>query len=605
MDTEPVGVGCQRFVAIGIDFGTTFCGVSWADSADPKEIHHIAEWPAQYHSSGGEVQVPTLLDLASGKWGHEVTPDMKPIKWFKLLLLKDADIKPDEIRNSSHRLDARRQIDARRLSPVKVVSIYLEKLWGHTVKHLAGKLDIDTVPFRVAITVPAIWPPDAVQAMREAAKLSKITEERDIGPTTLDLVQEPEAAALSIFQDRMNEIKPGESFVICDAGGGTVDVISYTVESLTPFRIKECIQGDGKLAGAYKVDEAFTEHLQWSTRIRLDSLRIEEHNSFFTQQWELGLKRNFTGELNSPKFILTPPMRAIGTIDRLKRRGDIEISRERMEGFFDQSFTGIRVLISDQRKGVEKVTGSKPKQILLVGGFGSSQYIYNQLCMQFDNTVLRPKNTWSAVAHGAVIRLLHDTMSNDPNLSGEQQASISRIPEVIARKSRYSYGIEYNEYVDNLPDFDSELDGVVITPEGQRSAPRMRWYLFQGDEVGKKEPVLFEFIRFATAKTLGKKCQFTILYSQSESEGVVVPPPIRRDKSVLELCKIECDWDKPFDEWEAVAGNGTEGTGSYSGTGWRKHTGLKLAMRFGGQPKFTLQVGNNETEKDVKVEYSG
>lgn len=220
-----------------------YCGVSWALSDAPDVIHEVTEWPAEFHLNSREDQVPTQLDLATGKWGYEVTSQMKPIKWFKLLLLKDADIVRDEIKGSHHLEDARKQIAAHGLTPTKAVAMYLEKLWSHTYAQLASRLDVDNMPLRVAITVPAIWPPYAEQAMREAADIAKITEVRDIGTTTLELVQEPEAAALSIFLDRRDlpEIQvsyyillltqgfllltlyqPKESFVVCDAGGGTV-----------------------------------------------------------------------------------------------------------------------------------------------------------------------------------------------------------------------------------------------------------------------------------------------------------------------------------------------------------------------------------------------
>jgi molecular chaperone DnaK (HSP70) len=83
-----------------------------------------------------------------------------------------------------------------------VVGFYLRKLWEHTYLKLKTKLEIDNLPLRVAITVPAIWPPYAQKAMREAARIAGITDKRDIGATTLDLVQEPEAAGLSILYER-------------------------------------------------------------------------------------------------------------------------------------------------------------------------------------------------------------------------------------------------------------------------------------------------------------------------------------------------------------------------------------------------------------------
>ncbi|KAK4159271.1 hypothetical protein QBC43DRAFT_131872 [Cladorrhinum sp. PSN259] len=613
----PVAGG--KFVAVGIDFGTTYCGVSWALSDAPDIIHEITEWPAEFHLNSREDQVPTQLDLKSGKWGYEVTSQMKPIKWFKLLLLRDADMVRNEIRDSIHLKDARKQIADNKLTPVKAVSMYLEKLWKHTYAQLASRFDVDNMPLRVAITVPAIWPPYAEQAMREAAANAGITVDRDIGMTTLDLVQEPEAAALSIFLDRRDlpDIQPRESFVVCDAGGGTVDVISYTVQSISPFRIGECVKGDGKLAGAYLVDEAFAAYLNYETNLKIKSLSIAEHNMFVTKEWEMGAKRNFTGNPTPARFVMTPPSKAFGKFAKMVNKTEFSISREAVSGFFEQSMTGIRTLISDQIKGVEAETHRKPKKILLVGGFGGSQYIYNQLEIQYPKQILRPLGRpWSAVAHGAVIRLLQDKMSSmsQTNLTPRQKATIAGIPEVVTRKSRYSYGIVCDKPIAALQDYKPNLDKIKYDPEGVQVTSRMDWYLNKGDEVSKKSPVLIGYQQFAKANNAPGKCVFVIRYSSADV------PPARLDTEVMELCRIECEWDRPFSEWKEVGstngqvgggvstGTGHNGNGNgngHNGGGWRKYDDLTLAMRFGGQPKWTIRVGKNEVEHDVKVEYSG
>ncbi|KAK4182194.1 hypothetical protein QBC35DRAFT_396464 [Podospora australis] len=605
-----------NFVAIGIDFGTTYvtpcntefavtdkfrryCGVSWAISTRPDEINEITEWPAQYSESSKEDQVPTRLDLRSGKWGHEIEPKMKPIKWFKLLLLKDEDIKREEIRNSEPLKDARKQLADYGMSATQAVATYLEKLWKHTLSQLAQRLDVENLPLRVAITVPAIWPPHAEQAMREAAKIAKITIDRDIGATTLDLVQEPEAAGLSIFLDRrgMPEIQAKESFVVCDAGGGTIDVISYTVDSMSPFHIKECVKGDGKLAGAFRVDEGFAAHMKWETKLKLDSLDTAEHNVFVTRDWEMGAKRTFAGLPEPPQFFLTPPPKAFKTFARLKGKGNFSISRyaaspalcseQVMAGFFAQSLTGIRTLVRDQIAGVQSEMGKPPRRILLVGGLGSSKYIYSELDKEYPNMVLRPTRPWSAVARGAVIRILQDNMASQPNLNAQQQTMMARIPEVVTRKARYSYGILCNKPITNLPDFRGDLDKVTVDPEGVSVTPRMDWYLTKGDELSKKSPALLKYQQFARGAATGT-CAFTIRYSQADI------PPKRLDDTVKTLCQIECAWDRPFEQWKQV-GSPSEG--------WRKFDDLALAMRFEGQPKWTMQVGINKTEHDVKVEY--
>jgi len=34
--------------------------------------------------------------------------------------------------------------------------------------------------------------------------------------------------------------------VLCDAGGGTVDLISYEIDSVTPLELKELVPGKGR-----------------------------------------------------------------------------------------------------------------------------------------------------------------------------------------------------------------------------------------------------------------------------------------------------------------------------------------------------------------------
>lgn len=52
------------------------------------------------------------------------------------------------------------------------------------------------------------------------------------------MVTEPEAAAISTLRQLQEEdsasLKVNQCFILCDAGGRTVDVIGYKVKQLTP-----------------------------------------------------------------------------------------------------------------------------------------------------------------------------------------------------------------------------------------------------------------------------------------------------------------------------------------------------------------------------------
>lgn len=584
-----IGSPCT-FVAIGIDFGTTFSGVSWAFSEQPEKIWEISEWPSAYHNNQSEVQVPTQMTV--DRWGYEITPDMNPVKWFKLLLLNKNDLDED-IRDAQPLKDARAWLAQNDLTAVNLIAEFLKQLWKHTYGHLKTKISIDSIPLRVAISIPAIWPHYAKNAMREAVRRAGILDKRVIGETTLDLIEEPEAAGLSIIFDRtgMPEIKEGESFIVCDAGGGTVDVISYTVISIRPFRVKECVPGQGKLCGAVRVDEAFEAHLTGKTNLRLQSISRSEYNTFVIDDWERGAKRNFSNAHDPQNFHLRPPMRAYRARDRWKGKDYFAISREEMATFFSKSMTGIRRLVSEQHKKVRAVTGKPPKHILLVGGLGSSPYIHGMLSKQFREPVLRPIHPWSAVARGAVIRLLNDRMSTQPEvLSPRQSRMLPRFPEVTARKSRYNYGIEIDIPTDRLSDYDKALDTSLPNPEGILVTNRMRWYLRRGDEVSKGSPVMFNYQEYANDEAPLTKCSFVIQTSPSSV------PPKRFDSTVKDLCRVECDFDRPFSEWTPVGKRGQ---------GWRRYDGAALGMEFNGELKWKARAGRNEGERDVQIEYLG
>jgi hypothetical protein len=85
--------------------------------------------------------------------------------------------------------------------------------------------------------------------------------------------------------------------------------------------------------------------------------------------------------------------------------------------------------------------------------------------------------SWSAVAHGAVIRLLRDKISTTLNPTPVQRIALNRMPEVTARRSRYSYGILANRPISTLIDFNPDLDEVHIDPEGIKVTSRIGWYL--------------------------------------------------------------------------------------------------------------------------------
>lgn len=76
-------------------------------------------------------------------------------------------------------------------------------------------------------------------------------------------------------------LEVGDTFVLCDAGGGTVDLISYTITALLPkLQIKEAAPGTGDFCGAAYLDESFSNYLDqilsnepgWDSEVLADAM---------------------------------------------------------------------------------------------------------------------------------------------------------------------------------------------------------------------------------------------------------------------------------------------------------------------------------------------
>ena len=109
------------------------------------------------------------------------------------------------------------------------------------------------------LTVPAVWS-DLAQA-----KTRKCAEKAGMGKATgLQLVSEPEAAAIYALADMDPlDLEVGDTFVLCDAGGGTVDLITYTITSLKPtIKVTEATPGSGSLCGGSFLNRRFQSFME-------------------------------------------------------------------------------------------------------------------------------------------------------------------------------------------------------------------------------------------------------------------------------------------------------------------------------------------------------
>ncbi|KAF2127837.1 actin-like ATPase domain-containing protein [Dothidotthia symphoricarpi CBS 119687] len=467
-------------ILIGIDFGTTYSGVAWAYSKQPEDINIITNWDCTEYESSDKGKAPTRISYEQSSsneilWGYNVG-DKEAVEWFKLLLLDEEEMDAKQ-RNSPQIKQAKELLRKAGKTAVQAVTDYLRLLWAHAVSNIEkafGEATVEGLPFQIVCTVPAVWTTQAVNKMREAAKDAGILEHRIAGETTLNFVSEPEAAALATFDDlkaRPN-FQVGDTFVVCDAGGGTVDLISYQVSQTKPMRLSECVEGSGKLCGAVFLDqdfEAFMKQLVGEAWDVPDSVI----KGVMSAQWENGIKRGFEDQDRNWKITLP--------YDCVTRGAPpfISLDRGHVREIFDDVVSQVRSLVNDQVSAVEEKTGRPPKAVVLVGGFGSCRYLFNLLRVEnrhrgievYQSSGNRP---WTAICRGAVLKALTNSL-----IPG---------PVVHTRISRCSYGIRYHTMFDS--DIHLACDKYRDEVSGRDKARnQLRWYLKRGDNISDAKPV--------------------------------------------------------------------------------------------------------------------
>ncbi|CAG8971871.1 hypothetical protein HYALB_00001984 [Hymenoscyphus albidus] len=447
MASIPVRPKAHKLI-IAVDFGTTFSSIAYVYTSDPNEQKVVKSWP---DSSQSTEFVPSTIryneydpETTPPKWGYQLEDDELKHEWFKLGLYPALAKTALAENYPSHTA----------FPPVygkeceKMVTDYLRSLKKHAEKYIAEKLDevfLKGKKPEYIVTVPAVWSDQAQATTRRCAENAGMGSRND-----MQIITEPEAAGIYALKNMKLGLNVHDTFVLCDAGGGTVDLISYTVAEVgeRPL-IYESAPGSGSLCGSTFLNRIFDHFLRrkFANYPKWD----EDYHKEAMHRFEIKIKREFNGDLNKSFFI---PARGLSNNLLLGiQSGKVEFTGRDLAEVFEPVMKEIVALVAAQIHATDKPV----KAILLAGGFGSSNYLKKRIEKRVGGIkVVQIEDGDTAIVRGALIRGL---VEKSPGL-----ASV-RIDGRVAR--RY-YGA---------------LAGVPFDPKRHDSWRKERDGLFGGDRV--------------------------------------------------------------------------------------------------------------------------
>lgn len=300
----------------------------------------------------------------------------------------------------------------------KLTEDYIRQLCDHSLEVIKLKLGnavVKNTAVEYTFTVPAIWDERAKAATIACAKAAGCKG-------TIGIVSEPEAAILYTIESLGPDVlKEGSTIIMCDAGGGTVDLISYSVVSLKPLIVKEDVVGDGNKCGSVYLNRIFCEKIR-ELLSDLDGWG-EDTLEEALKEFERDVKKNFDGKPDVVRI-------SVPGLSNNKLKGVIR-SKFWMPGtmlkeIFDPVISAITALVQAQK---QQTTGSV-SAVLLVGGFGQNPYLRKMIqeLVGPDVQVIKPPHGCTAVVRGAALKALRADVPDLSKLSIE------------TRKARKCYG---------------------------------------------------------------------------------------------------------------------------------------------------------------------
>ncbi|RBR15103.1 uncharacterized protein FIESC28_07419 [Fusarium coffeatum] len=536
-------------LVIAIDFGTTYSGVAWKVSSKLGEsIQTVTDWPTARNYHRDTAKAPSSIfyppsDDEDPTWGYTTPLKEGVLRWFKLLLVNEKDL-PANVRTNSQVKEARELMHKLGKTPVQIFGDYLRQVWKHSFPQISraeGERCTDIYRVHFVITLPAIWPHYVRIRMVEAMKIAGLFDVTKEGNTTYGFISEPEAAALTCLKENAGRYKlnVGDHFVICDAGGGTVDIITYKIEKLNPFTVSESVKGDGGLCGGIFLDEKFRGLLKRTIpREIVRNLELQAIHKIMKHDWEAGIKASLCKDSTAYSMDLLYK----GNVDKQFFPDSFTIQAKAIrEEVYEPVVKEIKALVATQIRQVEEEYQKSPNFIFLVGGFGRSKYLYECLKDTFgkksDILQKRGENPWAAVLRGAVLHGLSRTGLND---------SITAV--VTSRISRHNYGTVFNDCPFDANKHDIRDREYCIYDKAYIAVDQTEWYVGIGDPVSTYAPVSFSCYQALLSVEQG--LQIDIVISDSAE------PPNRKDQSVRTLCTITAPLD--YEIWAKLPKNISE-----------------------------------------------
>ncbi|PPR01388.1 hypothetical protein CVT24_006226 [Panaeolus cyanescens] len=524
--------GLRRKLVLAFDVGTTYSGISYSilDPGIVPEIKPVTQFPAQEYISGAS-KIPTVIYYdrtgkvravgaeAMREGIYEVAEEEKWIKaeWFKLHLRSKvgagrgvtSEIPPLPLNKTVNEVFA----DFLRYL-LECASAYIQStnangadLWT-SVK---GQIDF-------VLSHPNGWEGTQQSEMRKAAVMAGLIPDNVAGHSRLTFVTEGEASLHFSIQNGLpsGAMKNGDGVVIVDAGGGTIDISSY---SKTMGAGKDTFEEIAAPQCHFHGSVFVSIHARLYLEQYLAESKFIDDLDHIVRQFDKTTKLRFRDD-KEQQYVQFGSARDTEQQYNI-RFGQLKLQGSDVAAFFEPSIECIKKAVLEQ-----KTSSHKPiSHVVLVGGFSANDWLFEKVhsaLTPLGLNILRPESHVNkAVSDGAISFYLDHF--------------------VRTRVSKLTYGnFCHIPFDPTLQDHKTRADKTFMSMSGhKRISDSFDVILPKNTQVSEAKEFRKSYFRESVSKEEFKSASFSVWCYR----GAVVEPKWKDvdTKNYTKLCTIEVD----------------------------------------------------------------
>ncbi|KAG8813936.1 hypothetical protein FRC17_001372 [Serendipita sp. 399] len=370
-------------IILSFDIGTTHTAVSFSHAipGERPDVRSVIKWPGQPEASG-DSKIPTIIayqDEEAKYFGAEAREfvddeEYETARWFKLRLHPDS-MRVDPGANGPGGLE----IPAlpRGVALIQVYADFIRYIYKATKTFFINNTPNGQQTWSqferqmpIIFCTPNGWDISQYTVLADAAIQAGIVTQDD-AEDRLWFLTEGEASvhyALA-HTETIKWLNDGIIFAVTDVGGSTVDSTLYRCVSRTPLILEEVCASACVQAGGIFVDQTIRSILE--NRLEGSEYNDVETISMMTRQFEQKAKRAFDGSQRDSVIQFGSNKDNDTKYNIVK--GKITLSNEEVQAAY------LTVISSITGSCLNLLANRTAQHLLLVGGFGESPYLKDQL----------------------------------------------------------------------------------------------------------------------------------------------------------------------------------------------------------------------------------